>query len=143
VQKKKKEASVILGIFCRDGQGGAGGMGISRDPHGELRLHAGRGTDRGQGKCRHRTERKQRAGRRQAEVKVTSALNYIDTVFAKTSPKRSFSMTEYERYGLVFTKTRVYQFGQRRIKNEESGDWHVTSGFVAQGFSVGVFRPNE
>jgi hypothetical protein len=35
----------------------------------------------------------------------------IDTVFAKTSPKRSFSMTEYERCGLVFTKTRVYKFG--------------------------------
>ena len=26
----------------------------------------------------------------------------IDTVFVKTSPKRSFSMTEYERFGLVF-----------------------------------------
>jgi hypothetical protein len=37
----------------------------------------------------------------------------IDTVFAKTSPKRSFSMTEYERFGLVFTETRVYQFGHR------------------------------
>ncbi len=35
----------------------------------------------------------------------------IDTVFAKTSPKRLFSMTEYERFGLVFTKTRVYKFG--------------------------------
>jgi hypothetical protein len=35
----------------------------------------------------------------------------IDQVFAKTSPKRSFSMTEYERFGLVFTKTRVYKFG--------------------------------
>jgi hypothetical protein len=35
----------------------------------------------------------------------------IDTVFAKTSPKRSFSMTEYKRLGLVFTKTRVYKFG--------------------------------
>jgi hypothetical protein len=35
----------------------------------------------------------------------------IDTVFAKTSPIRSFSMTEYERFGLVFTKTRVYKFG--------------------------------
>jgi hypothetical protein len=32
-------------------------------------------------------------------------------VFAETSPKRSFSMTEYERFGLVFTKTRVYKFG--------------------------------
>jgi hypothetical protein len=35
----------------------------------------------------------------------------IDPVFAKTSLKRSFSMTEYERFGLVFTKTRVYKFG--------------------------------
>ncbi len=35
----------------------------------------------------------------------------IDPVFAKTSPNRSFSMTEYERFGLVFTKTRVYKFG--------------------------------
>jgi hypothetical protein len=35
----------------------------------------------------------------------------IDPVFAKTSPKRSFSITEYERFGLVFTKTRVYKFG--------------------------------
>jgi hypothetical protein len=35
----------------------------------------------------------------------------MDTVFAKTSPKRSFSMTEYERFWLVFTKTRVYKFG--------------------------------
>jgi hypothetical protein len=37
----------------------------------------------------------------------------IVTVFAKTSPKRSFSMTEYEPFGLVFTKTRVYKFGHR------------------------------
>jgi hypothetical protein len=36
----------------------------------------------------------------------------IDPVFAKTSPKRSFLMTEYERFGLVFTKTRVYKFGR-------------------------------
>ncbi len=42
----------------------------------------------------------------------TGARNYaVDPVFAKTSPKRSFSMTEYERFGLVFTKTRVYKFG--------------------------------
>ncbi len=39
----------------------------------------------------------------------------IDTVFAKTSPIRSFSMTEYERFGLVFTKTRVYKFGHKRV----------------------------
>ncbi len=35
----------------------------------------------------------------------------IDPVFVKTSPKRSFSVTEYERFGLVFTNTRVYKFG--------------------------------
>ncbi len=29
----------------------------------------------------------------------------IDPVFAKTSPKRSFCMTENERVGLVFVKT--------------------------------------
>ncbi len=34
----------------------------------------------------------------------------IDLVFLKTSPKHAFSMTEYKRIGLVFTKTRVYQF---------------------------------
>ncbi len=38
----------------------------------------------------------------------------IDTVFAKTSPNRSFSMIEYERFELVFTKTRVYKFGHCR-----------------------------
>jgi hypothetical protein len=38
---------------------------------------------------------------------------FIDPVFANTSPKRSFSMTKYERFGLVFTKNWVYKFGQR------------------------------
>jgi hypothetical protein len=33
-----------------------------------------------------------------------------DPVFAKTSLKRSFSMTENESFGLVFAKT-VYKFG--------------------------------
>ncbi len=30
---------------------------------------------------------------------------FIDLVFAKISPKRSFSMSENERFGLVFAKT--------------------------------------
>jgi hypothetical protein len=30
---------------------------------------------------------------------------FIDPVFVKTSPKRSFSMTENEQFGLVFAKT--------------------------------------
>jgi hypothetical protein len=29
---------------------------------------------------------------------------FKDPVFTKTSPKRSFSVTEYERFGLVFAK---------------------------------------
>jgi hypothetical protein len=46
----------------------------------------------------------------QISTKCCTVPKIIDRVFAKTSPKRSFSMTEYERFGLVFTKTRVYQF---------------------------------
>jgi hypothetical protein len=44
----------------------------------------------------------------------TTVPEIIDPVFAKTSPKRSFSITEYEHFGLVFTKTRVYKFGHWR-----------------------------
>jgi hypothetical protein len=40
----------------------------------------------------------------------------IDPVFVKTSPKHSFSITEYERLGLVFTNTRVYKFGHRTLE---------------------------
>jgi hypothetical protein len=35
---------------------------------------------------------------------VTAVPEFIDLVFAKTSPKRSFCMTENERIGLVFPK---------------------------------------
>ncbi len=42
---------------------------------------------------------------------MRSVPEIIDPVFSKTSPKRSFSMTEHERFGLFFTKTRVYKFG--------------------------------
>jgi hypothetical protein len=47
----------------------------------------------------------------------------IDTVFAKTSSKRSFSMAEYERFGLVFTKTRVYKFGHRSVLKKSRHIW--------------------
>jgi hypothetical protein len=36
---------------------------------------------------------------------MTPVPEIIDLVFAKTSPKRSFCMTENERFGLVFVKT--------------------------------------
>jgi hypothetical protein len=32
---------------------------------------------------------------------------FIDPVFVKTSPKRSFCMTENQRFGLVFVKTEL------------------------------------
>ncbi len=41
-------------------------------------------------------------------LNVTSARNYIPS-FRENKPK-TFSMTEYERFGLVFTNTRVYKF---------------------------------
>ncbi len=39
----------------------------------------------------------------------------IDPVFAKTSQNAHFLFSEYERFGLVFTKTRVYKFGHRSL----------------------------
>jgi hypothetical protein len=36
---------------------------------------------------------------------VTPVPEFIDPVFEKTSPKRSFSMTENDCCGVVFTKT--------------------------------------
>ncbi len=38
---------------------------------------------------------------------------FIDPVFAKTSPKRSFSITENDRFGLVFLKTGSMNSGTR------------------------------
>ncbi len=35
----------------------------------------------------------------------TPVPEFIDPVFTKTSPKRSFSVTQNERFGLVFAKT--------------------------------------
>jgi hypothetical protein len=36
---------------------------------------------------------------------------FTDPVFAKTSPKRAFSMTENERFELVFVKTGSINYG--------------------------------
>ncbi len=44
----------------------------------------------------------------------------IDPVCVKTSPKRAFSMTAYERFGLVFTKTQVNKFGHRKEKTKSA-----------------------
>jgi hypothetical protein len=43
----------------------------------------------------------------------TAVPEIIDPVFAKTSQNARFLLSEYERFGLVFTKTQVYKFGHR------------------------------
>jgi hypothetical protein len=53
-----------------------------------------------------------------------------DPVFAKTSPKRSFCMTENERIGLVFVKTGSINSGTARVKSRKvsgkgGGTWRV------------------
>jgi hypothetical protein len=54
-------------------------------------------------------------------VIFTPVPEIIDTVFPKTSPKRSFSMTEYDHFVLDFTKTRVYKFGHSRCFKSQNG----------------------
>jgi hypothetical protein len=49
----------------------------------------------------------------------------IDPVFAKTSPKRSFCMTENERFGLVFVKTGSINSGTGWPVLEQEGDWKL------------------
>jgi hypothetical protein len=51
-----------------------------------------------------------------AKNKKTSVPEIIDRVFTKTSPKRSFCMTENEHFGLVFTKTGSINFQKPVIK---------------------------
>ncbi len=46
----------------------------------------------------------------------------IDPVFAKTSPKRSFCVTENERFGLVFVKTGSINSGTGSGR-EKIGSW--------------------
>jgi hypothetical protein len=53
---------------------------------------------------------------------------FIDPVFAKTSPKRAFSMTENERFGLVFLKTGSINSGTvvfMCVQREVLGVWRV------------------
>ncbi len=52
----------------------------------------------------------------------------IDPVFAKTSQNARFLLSEYERFGLVFTKTRVYKFGHRSC-GAYAYMWEQTSSF--------------
>jgi hypothetical protein len=48
----------------------------------------------------------------------------IDPVFAKTSPKRSFCMTENDRIGLVFVKTGSINSGTGLLFRDGVPYWH-------------------
>ncbi len=68
---------------------------------------------------------------------------FKDPVFAKTSPKRSFSMTENERFGLVFRKTGSINSGTgdffQHIKNScprPTKFTHLIWLFNATGFFI-------
>ncbi len=56
----------------------------------------------------------------------------IDLVFAKTSPKRSFSMTEYERFGLIVTKS----------GSVNSSTGHLVGTFPVENF-LSLFLPGH
>jgi hypothetical protein len=47
---------------------------------------------------------------------------FIDPVFVKTSPKRSFSMTKNERFRLVFVKTGSINSGTGQVVGKSNGD---------------------
>ncbi len=58
-----------------------------------------------------------------------SVPEFIDPVFAKTSPKRWFSMTENEHFGLVFMTTGSINSGTRMMGRKVPGQsvlgWNV------------------
>ncbi len=65
---------------------------------------------------------------------------FIDPVFVKTSPKRSFSVIQNERFGLVFVKTGSIISGTdlgSKNSNTEMGEkkFVVNPSFVATNFT--------
>jgi hypothetical protein len=64
-----------------------------------------------------------RERRRQRDMNLCYPVpEFIDPVFTKTSPKRSFSFIQNERFGLVFAKTRSINSG--------TGRWWLVSYFT-------------
>jgi hypothetical protein len=52
------------------------------------------------------------------QLQSSPVSEFIDPVFAKTSPKRSFSMTENEHFELVFAKTGSMNSGTVKVSME-------------------------
>jgi hypothetical protein len=55
---------------------------------------------------------------------------FIDSVFTKTSPKRSFSVIQNERFGLVFAKTGSIILGTGTNKVRITWDVGLVMSFV-------------
>jgi hypothetical protein len=66
-------------------------------------------------------------------VRPSTVPEIINPVFTKTSPKRSFCMTENERFGLVFVNTgaRIYRPSFHENKPKTLVFSHTKRGFLA------------
>jgi hypothetical protein len=78
-------------------------------------------------------------------VKTSPVPGFIDLVFTKTSPKRWFSITENERFGLVFVKTGSINSGTRRsysvIENERIEVVFAKTGSIISSTSFHENKP--
>ncbi len=63
----------------------------------------------------------------------------IDPVFMKTSPKRSYSMTEYERFGLVSRKRGSKIRAQQSFRRESEPVFVNVSG-AQESTNAGIFK---
>ncbi len=65
----------------------------------------------------------------QCQSRKSPVPEIIDPVFTKTSPKRSFCMTENERFGLVFTKTGSINSGMHGVRSQNPPiQWNLRGG---------------
>jgi hypothetical protein len=64
---------------------------------------------------------------RKHSVEYSTVPEFIDQVFAKTSPKRSFSVIQNERFELVFVKTGSINSGteKKSIRVNESTEQEI------------------
>jgi hypothetical protein len=71
-------------------------------------------------KRRRREDREEEVWRRKWERRGRGGVvpEIIEPIFTKTSPKRSFCITENDRFGLVFTKTASINSGMEKEVRE-------------------------
>jgi len=69
---------------------------------------------------------------------MRAVAEFIDPVFAKTNPKRSFSMTENDSFGLVFAKTGHINSGTGTQENSKEKKGVVVGGRTQHGALCGL-----